>query len=324
MVRWRNSNWFRSVSDRSFPLGLIALQNNRESIDAHDNESCYVNATLPDFEPNFPPPEDFNGFGEGDTNMSHLLLCDYLISFFSVLSHNVCICWICKLPNLPGVFHQPFSTQFHPFPHIFIHIPHIPNPPGVFHQPLSRELLTDLTLMFLCSQIWRTEGCFPGPSLWPFVVRLHIQSLHFILTTFQPSWSSMCQWQLLATLSSGRGQGLRNCCGNVWKCGNLFIKDPGRQDGGIVCALCDGGVKLMVEVIFTNRDNLQEKYPILQILLLVHLISAYPMFLNPPNQFLEKMIGLPPSEFENPWSWQTMQCRYHQSSRSRGRSSAPW
>ena len=34
----------------------------------------------------------------------------------------------------------------------------------------------------------------------------------------------------------------------------------------------------------------------LQILLLVHLISAYPMFLNPPNQFLEKMIGIPPSE----------------------------
>ena len=132
------------------PLGLIALQNHRESIDAHDNESCYVNATLPDFEPNFPPPEDFNGFGEGDTNMSHLLLCDYLISFFSVLSHNVCICWICKLPNLPGVFHQPFSTHFHPFSR---HFPAIPNPPGVFHQPLSRELLTDLTLMFLCSQI---------------------------------------------------------------------------------------------------------------------------------------------------------------------------
>ena len=84
------------------------------------------------------------------------------------------------------------------------------------------------------------------------------------------------------------------------KCGTLFNENPGRQDGGIVCALCDGGVKLMVEVIFTNRDNLQEKYPILQILLLVHLISAYPMFLNPPNQFLEKMIGLPPSEFENP------------------------
>ena len=81
---------------------------------------------------------------------------------------------------------------------------------------------------------------------------------------------------------------------------NLFNENPGRQDGGIVCALCDGGVKLMVEVILTNRDNLQNKYLLPQILLLVHLISAYPMFLNPPNQFLEKMIGLPPSEFENP------------------------
>ena len=73
---------------------------------------------------------------------------------------------------------------------------------------------------------------------------------------------------------------------------------PLRQDGGIVCALCDGGVKLMVEVAFTlilphpHPDDIFH----LQILLLVHLISAYPMFLNPPNQFLEKMIGIPPSE----------------------------
>ena len=43
------------------------------------------------------------------------------------------------------------------------------------------------------------------------------------------------------------------------KCGNLFNENPGRQDGGIVCALCDGGVKLMVEVILTPRDNLQRK-----------------------------------------------------------------
>ena len=67
-----------------------------------------------------------------------------------------------------------------------------------------------------------------------------------------------------------------------------------RQDGGIVCALCDGGVKLMVEVGFGLK--IQQTIPDLQILLLVHLISAYPMFLNPPNQFLEKMIGLPPGE----------------------------
>ena len=52
---------------------------------------------------------------------------------------------------------------------------------------------------------------------------------------------------------------------------------------GIACVLCDSNIKLVVEI-----------------LLLIHLISAYPMFLNPPNQFLEKMIGLPPSEFENP------------------------
>ena len=56
----------------------------------------------------------------------------------------------------------------------------------------------------------------------------------------------------------------------------------------------------MVEVILTNQKISRKKYLLLQILLLVHLISAYPMFLNPPNQFLEKMIGLPPSEFENP------------------------
>ena len=107
----------------------------------------------------------------------------------------------------------------------------------------------------------------------------------------------MCPWQLLATLSSERWQGLWNGCVNVK---TFKILNPCRQDGGIVCALCDGGVKLMVEVILTNRDNLQKKYLLLQILLLVHLITAYPMFLNPPNQFLEKMIGLPPSEFENP------------------------
>ena len=140
---------------------------------------------------------------------------------------------------------------------------------------------------------------FPRAVLMAFCGETSYPSLHFSLTTFQPSWSTMCPWQLLATLSSERWQGQWNCCVNLCKCGN-FNENPCRQDGGIVCALCDGGGKLMVEVIFTNRDNLQEKYPILQILLLVHLISAYPMFLNPPNQFLEKMIGLPPSEFENP------------------------
>jgi len=32
-----------------------------------------------------------------------------------------------------------------------------------------------------------------------------------------------------------------------------------------------------------------------EILLLVHLISAYPMFMNPPNQFIEERLGIPAS-----------------------------
>ena len=47
---------------------------------------------------------------------------------------------------------------------------------------------------------------------------------------------------------------------------------------GIACVLCDSNIKLVVEV-----------------LLLIHLISAYPMFLNPPNQFFEAMMGIPPT-----------------------------
>ena len=108
-------------------------------------------------------------------------ICCCVISFSSVLPHNVCFCWICKLPNVPGAFHQPFSARFHPFPRIFIHFPPITNLPGVFHQsfsthfhpypsifihfppitnlpsffhqPFSKQLLTDLTLIFSCSQI---------------------------------------------------------------------------------------------------------------------------------------------------------------------------
>ena len=43
-----------------------------------------------------------------------------------------------------------------------------------------------------------------------------------------------------------------------------------------MCVLCDGPIKLVTEI-----------------LLLVHLISAYPMFLNPPNQFFENILGIP-------------------------------
>ena len=61
--------------------------------------------------------------------------------------------------------------------------------------------------------------------------------------------------------------------------GYFQLGERASNDGGIVCVLCDGPMKLIVEV-----------------LLLVHLISAYPMFLNPPNQFFEKIMGIPPSK----------------------------
>jgi vesicular inhibitory amino acid transporter len=34
-----------------------------------------------------------------------------------------------------------------------------------------------------------------------------------------------------------------------------------------------------------------------EVLLLVHLVSAYPMFMNPPNQFIEELLGIPASKF---------------------------
>jgi len=58
--------------------------------------------------------------------------------------------------------------------------------------------------------------------------------------------------------------------------GYFELGDLARDDGGIVCALCEGGVKLAVEI-----------------LLLIHLVSAYPMFMNPPNQFIEELLGIP-------------------------------
>ena len=56
----------------------------------------------------------------------------------------------------------------------------------------------------------------------------------------------------------------------------IYPGDLAENDGGIVCVLCDGSIKLVTEI-----------------LLLIHLISAYPMFLNPPNQFFENILGIP-------------------------------
>jgi len=153
----------------------------RESIDAHDSDSCYgfpgltnTTPTVPphEFDPVFPPPEDFNGFGEA----------------FSLI-----------------MFAFAGSASF----------------PTYQSDMKDRRLFPRAVLIAFCA----------------------------LLVLYVP----------------------------MTAVGYFELGEMARQDGGIVCALCDGGVKLMVEI-----------------LLLVHLISAYPMFLNPPNQFLEKMIGLPP------------------------------
>ena len=60
--------------------------------------------------------------------------------------------------------------------------------------------------------------------------------------------------------------------------GYFQLGDLADNDGGIVCVLCDSSIKVGVEI-----------------LLLIHLISAYPMFLNPPNQFCEELLGIPPT-----------------------------
>merc|ERR1711935_37113 len=60
--------------------------------------------------------------------------------------------------------------------------------------------------------------------------------------------------------------------------GFFELGDTAVNDGGIVCVLCEGPLKVTVEA-----------------LLIIHLLSAYPMFLSPANQFLENLIGIEPT-----------------------------
>ena len=88
--------------------------------------------------------------------------------------------------------------------------------------------------------------------------------------------SSTCPWQLLDISNWDSWQTMMEVC-KTHKIKYLktfkVILLP-----GIACVLCDSNIKLVVEI-----------------LLLIHLISAYPMFLNPPNQFFEAMMGIPPT-----------------------------
>ena len=89
----------------------------RESIDSHDSGSCYTNTTadppLVEFDPVFPPPEDFNGFGEGDTNH----ICTM---------YNVHACNSILQPSPSSCLHLPDLRAFQPTRHSLP--PFKPNP----------------------------------------------------------------------------------------------------------------------------------------------------------------------------------------------------
>ena len=51
-----------------------------------------------------------------------------------------------------------------------------------------------------------------------------------------------------------------------------------RVKSSVIDSLCDGPVKIAVEVLF-----------------LLHLVTAFPILLNPPSQFFEELFKIPPS-----------------------------
>ena len=51
-----------------------------------------------------------------------------------------------------------------------------------------------------------------------------------------------------------------------------------RVESSVIDSLCDGPVKIAVEVLF-----------------LLHLVTAFPILLNPPSQFFEELFKIPPS-----------------------------
>ena len=52
-----------------------------------------------------------------------------------------------------------------------------------------------------------------------------------------------------------------------------------RVGDSVIDSLCDGPVKVAVEILF-----------------LIHLITAFPILLNPPSQFFEELFNIPPSK----------------------------
>ena len=164
----------------------LCLTPPRESIDAHDSDSCYgfpgltnTTPTVPphEFDPVFPPPEDFNGFGEGNMYQSYF-------QFFSTIQ-----VWYVHL-YCPSYPFQPSPSSCLPLPGLraFRHTRHHPIP---IPTPLN---------LFHCSQTWRTGDSSPELSSLPFVV-LHFSKLIIPVPAHQP-WTHILDLSLVGPLCS--------------------------------------------------------------------------------------------------------------------------
>ena len=49
----------------------------------------------------------------------------------------------------------------------------------------------------------------------------------------------------------------------------------GCSENSVIDSLCDGPVKIVVEILF-----------------LIHLVTAFPILMNPPNQFFEGLLRI--------------------------------
>ena len=68
-----------------------------------------------------------------------------------------------------------------------------------------------------------------------------------------------------------------------------------RLADSVIDSLCDGSVGGSVKHI-TNIKHLQAKV-VIEILFLLHLVSAFPIVLSPPFQFVEEILNVPKGIF---------------------------
>ena len=69
-----------------------------------------------------------------------------------------------------------------------------------------------------------------------------------------------------------------------------------RLGDSVIESLCDGPVSRNGKSFTDKKDTVQVKISV-EILFLLHLISAFPILMNPPSQFFEGLLKIPSSGF---------------------------